>query len=263
MKAARGLLGLLFTGLLGALGCQALNEPIYIPAPAALDTGGMDAMGKAVNRVKGSVVLRFRRPSADDQKQIDADTAKLGFRVPWLRRDRIHLEVLYTVTNQSDKAGTFSVGVDGASEFVKYDEDAVGQVFAAANEAPVLIPLMAPTPRMLGAHQMFQGTVREDDFVEGSLDLDAMGRWMAPFAAVLINRSDVNPIGLDMVPKNVVIPAMQEVDVTLTSSQDTVMHCEFLVRVRDDADQLLRESSDANLFVPTPTVFQPPPPPPP
>ena len=35
-----------------------------------------------------------------------------------------------------------------------------------------------------------------------------MGRWMAPFAAVLINRSDVNPIGLEMVPPNVVIPAL-------------------------------------------------------
>jgi hypothetical protein len=253
---------LIVAGLLGALGCGALNEPIYIPAPAALDTGGMDAMGMAVNRVKGSVVLRFRRPTADEQKQIATDSGKLGFMVPWLRRDRIHLEVLYTVTNQSDKAGTFSIGVDGASEFVKYDEDAVGQVFAAANEQPVLIPLIAPTPRMLGAHMMFQGTVREDDFVEGSLDLDAMGRWMAPFAAVLINRSDVNPIGLDMVPKTAVIPALQEIDVTLTSSQGAVMHCEFMVRVRDDDDQLLREASDANLFVPTPTVFQPPPPPP-
>jgi len=241
---------------LASLGCQALNEPIYIAAPAALDTGAMDAMGMPINRVKGSIVLRFRQPTTDERRQIDGDTAKLGFQVPWLRRDRIHLELLYTVTNKGSKAGTFSVGVDGASEMVKYDEDAVGQVFAAANQAPVLIPLMAPTPRMLAAGQMFQGTVREDDFVEGALDLDAMGRWSAPFAAVLINRSDVNPVGLDMVPKNVVIPALQEVDVTLASAGDgSAMHCEYLVRVRDDDEQLLHDAGNGNLFVPTPAVY--------
>ena len=64
-----------------------------------------------------------------------------------------------------------------------------------------------------------------------------MGRWMAPFAAVLINRSDVNPIGLEMVPPNVVIPAMQEIDVTLIAEQH--MTCQFMVRVRSDDDQLL------------------------
>jgi hypothetical protein len=239
-----------------ALGCGALNEPIYIAAPAALDAGGGNPA-----RVKGSVVLRFRRPTADEQRKVDDETGKLGFQVPWLRRDRIHLELLYTVSNLGTDPGTFAVGVDGASEMVKYDEDAVGQVFAAANADPVLIPLMAPTPRTLGPGQIFQGTLREDDFVEGSLDLDAMGRWMAPFAAVLINRSDVNPVGLDNVPPQVVVPAMQEVDVTLIAD-GAPMHCEFLVRVRDDDDQLLREASDANLFVPTPAVFTPPPPPP-
>ena len=243
--------------LLG-LGCQALNEPIYIAAPAdLLAPGGTDP-------VKGSIVLRFRRPTADEQRQLDSDSGKLGFQMPWLRRDRIHLELLYTITNLSkDTTGTFTLGVDGASEMVKYDEAAVGAVFAAANQDPVLIPLMAPVPRMLGPGQLYQGTVREDDFVEGSLDLDAMGRWGAPFAAVLINRSDVNPVGLDMVPKNVVVPALQEVDVTLSATgANVVMGCTFMVRVRDDDDQLLHDAGDANLFVPTPAVFAPPPPPP-
>jgi hypothetical protein len=239
-----------------ALGCQALNEPIYIAAPATLDAGGGNPA-----RVKGSIVLRFRQPTGDEQRKVDDQSAKLGFQVPWLRRDRIHLELLYTVSNVGGDPGTFAVGVDGASEMVKYDEDAVGQVFAAANQDPVLIPLMAPVPRTLGPGQMYQGTLREDDFLEGSLDLDAMGRWMAPFAAVLINRSDVNPIGLEMVPPNAVIPALQEVDVTLIAT-GAPMRCEFMVRVRDDDDQLLREAGDANLFVPTPAVFTPPAPPP-
>ncbi|HET6150189.1 MAG TPA: hypothetical protein VFH68_21795 [Polyangia bacterium] len=242
---------------LAAAGCQAFNEPIYIAAPAALDAGGANPA-----RVKGSIVLRFRRPTGDERGKIDADSAKLGFQMPWLRRDRIHLELLYTVENTGSAPGAFAVGVDGASEMVKYDQDAIGQVFEAANEDPVLIPLMAPVPRMLAPRQMYQGTLREDDFLEGSLDLDAMGRWMAPFAAVLINRSDVNPIGLEMVPPNVVVPALQEVDVTLIALGDAQMRCEFMVRVRDDDEQLLREDGDANLFVPTPAVFTPPAPPP-
>ena len=248
-------------GALAALagGCQALNEPIYIAAPAALDVMGTDMTG-APNRVKGSVVLRFRKPNATEQSQLNADTQRLGFTVPWLKRDRIHLELLYTISNQDTKDGTFTIAVDGASELVKYDETTIAAAFMAANQKTAPLALMAPPPRTLAAGQTYQGTLREDDFIEGELDLDAMGRWMAPFAAVLINRSDVNPIGLDMVPPDVVIPAMQEIDVTLIAEQH--MTCTFMVRVRSDDDQLLDESGDANLFVPTPVVYVPNIPPP-
>lgn len=248
-------------GVLAALagGCQALNEPIYIAAPAALDVMGTDMTG-APNRVMGSVVLRFRKPNATEQAQLDADTQRLGFTVPWLKRDRIHLELLYTISNLDTKDGTFTIAVDGASELVKYDETTIAAAFMAANLKTAPLALMAPPPRTLGAGQTYQGTLREDDFIEGELDLDAMGRWMAPFAAVLINRSDVNPVGLEMVPPNVVIPAMQEIDVTLIAEQH--MTCTFMVRVRSDDDQLLDESGDANLFVPTPVVYVPNIPPP-
>jgi hypothetical protein len=235
-------------------GCQATNEPIYIAAPAALDVMGTDMTG-APNRVKGAVVLRFRKPNATEQSQLDSDTQRLGFTVPWLKRDRIHLELLYTVSNHDTADGTFTIAVDGASELVKYDQATIAAAFMAANLKTAPLALMAPPPRSLGPGQTYQGTLREDDFIEGELDLDAMGRWMAPFAAVLINRSDVNPIGLEMVPPNVIIPAMQEIDVTLIAVQH--MTCHFMVRVRSDDDQVLAESGDANLFVPTPTLYVP------
>ena len=243
-------------GVLATLagGCQGLNEPIYIAAPAALDVMGTDMTG-APNRVKGAVVLRFRKPNATEQAQLDSDTQRLGFTVPWVKRDRIHLELLYTISNLDTQDGTFTVAVDGASELVKYDETTIAAAFMAANLKTAPLALMAPPPRTLGAGQTYQGTLREDDFIEGELDLDAMGRWMAPFAAVLINRSDVNPIGLEMVPPDVVIPAMQEIDVTLIAEKH--MTCQFMVRVRSDDDQLLAESGDANLFVPTPTLYVP------
>ena len=51
------------------------------------------------------------------------------------------------------------------------------------------------TPQILGAGQTVSGTVREDDFNEAELDLYGIGSWMSPFNAVLINNSQVNPIG--------------------------------------------------------------------
>jgi hypothetical protein len=246
--------GVLLAGCLaGALGCQAFNEPIYIAAPAPLDVSGTDAMGN-VNRVTGGVVLRFRQPSATERQDLAADTARLGFDVPWLQRAHIHLELLYTVKNLDTVAGEFSVGVDGANEYTKYDEAAVAAALVAGGDKAVYTPLIQPTPMILQPGQIFQGTVREDDFAEGSLDLDAIGRWMAPYAAVLINRSDVNPIGLEMVPPAVVIPAMQEIDLTLSAVAH--MSCVFMVRVRDDDDQLLHQAGD-QLFTPAPVLFMP------
>lgn len=252
MRRARTLLAA--AGVLAALagGCQALNEPIYIAAPAALDVMGTDMTG-APNRVKGAVVLRFRKPNATEQAQMDSDTQRLGFAVPWLKRDRIHLELLYTVSNVDTVDGTFTIAVDGASELIKYDETTIAAAFMAANLKTAPLALMAPPPRTLGAGQTYQGTLREDDFIEGELDLDAMGRWMAPFAAVLINRSDVNPVGLEMVPKNAIVPAMFEFDVTF--SADKHMTCEFLVRVRDD-DDILYQDGDS-LFSPQPATYAP------
>ena len=112
------------------------------------------------------------------------------------------------------------------------------------------------TPQIVHAGQTLSGTVREDDFNEAELDLDAIGRWMAPFNAVLINNSQVNPIGLSMVPPNVVIPALIEVDVNF-SADGAMMKCVYDIRVRDDNDQLLHDSTDT-LFSPTPTLFVPP-----
>ena len=101
---------------------------------------------------------------------------------------------------------------------------------------------------MLEPGATYSGIVREDDFAEGELDLDALGRWndadaaSPTFAGVLINRSDVNPIGMNLVPPNLVVPAMVEVDVRLRST--VAMRCEYYVRVRDDDDRLWHNDAD-------------------
>jgi hypothetical protein len=124
-----------------------------------------------------------------------------------------------------------------------------------------VFPLVTTLQRQLDAGASVSGIVREDDFAEGELDLDALGRWndadpaSPTFAGVLINRSEVNPIGLNLVPGNLVVPAMFEVDVRLKTNVQ--MRVEYYVRVRDDDDRLWHNDAD-DVYQPAPALFQPP-----
>jgi hypothetical protein len=252
-----------------ALGCQSVNTPIYFSSdtvmPALAVTGMNDAMGNPP-RAENGMTLRFRNPSDIEQKALDMQSSALGFLVPWIQRDHVHIELLYECTytplptqgpdNDPNDVPQFSLGLDGANEYTKYDENIVAMTLGMGNnDPPQYIPLIPVTPQKIAQNQTVSGTVREDDFNEAELDLDAIGRWMAPFNAVLINNSQVNPIGLNMVPANVVIPALIEIDVNLTANRN--VSCKYDIRVRDDNDQLLHDSAQT-LFSPTPTLFVPP-----
>ncbi|HTB56259.1 MAG TPA: hypothetical protein VLC06_00200 [Polyangia bacterium] len=250
-----------------ALGCQGMNTPIYFPSPDPIltVTGKNDAMGNPP-RIENGMTLQFRNPTDAEQKTLDTQTAALGFDVPWIQRDHVHIELVYQVTynavasaaadDDPNDVPQFSLGIDGANEYTKYDENIVAMTLGEGNDdPPQYIPLIPVTPQTIAQGQTISGTVREDDFNEAELDLDAIGRWMAPFNAVLINNSQVNPIGLSMVPANVVIPALIEIDVNFTANRN--MTCTYDIRVRDDNDQLLHDSADT-LFSPTPTLFVPP-----
>jgi hypothetical protein len=58
-----------------------------------------------------------------------------------------------------------------------------------------------------------------------------------------------------MVPANVVIPALIEIDVNLTANRP--VSCKYDIRVRDDDNQLLHDTVNT-LFSPTPVLFVPP-----
>jgi len=234
-------------------GCSA-NDPVYFPSGAVLD---VDGSGTAAMQ---TFALNFRTPTASEQKAIDDETAKVGYQVPWLREDRLHIEMRYTVKNLGDTQAGFSLNIDGASEFVRYDEDAVLQAFTDAGEKTTPLGLMvAVDPPILAPGQVFQGLIREDDFHEAALDLDALGRWMANYTAVLINRSEMSNIGLvaddgtPLLPPNLVLPALWEITPRFNSTQP--MELNFLIRVRDD-DNRLWKNGDAQ-FMPNPMTFMP------
>jgi hypothetical protein len=235
--------------------CEA-NNPTYFGPTLPLETGQEGAM--EMGPATAAVTLDFRSPSNSEQQSLTNETRTSGHQMPWLRADHEAIELIYTVTNLSDKGGIAQLELDGASELVSYDTSAMRAAIALLprqqqNEVTVL-PLMAPTPIAVGAHQSVSGTVGEDDFAEAALDLDAIGRWMAVPAQVLINRSEANPIGLEQVPKALVVPALFRVTVYFSATQH--MKMEFLVRVRDE-DRQLRGGQD-NAFKPQPRAYQPP-----
>jgi hypothetical protein len=235
------------------VGACSANEPVYFPPAAPLESGGMAGEGAAMLSVP------FRTPTEEDRAALDAEGQKLGQQLPWLRADRVSMSLLYTITNLGDAQGTARLEVDGASEFAAYDAGALraaammmGQQVQVDEET--LLALIRPTPVTLAAGEVHRGIVREDDFDEAALDLDAIARFGAVPASVLINLSSVNPIGLEMVPPGHVRPALFQVNVRFTATQH--MRMEFLLRVRDEGRQLAK-GADV-VYTPNPPGYMPP-----
>lgn len=224
------------------------NTPTYVPPEQPLEIA--DGMTEASTEVK----LAFRAPTDAERKRLADEEKKLGFKVPWLRRDDVALSIEYTITNLDDKPNTVAVFVDGADEYTSFDAAAAAAALQAAimdDEPPFVPSLIRTIPVSVAPGASVSGVVREDDFREAEADLDALGRWSAdPPLAVLLNRSDVDPTGMAMVPKDVVTPAMWQLKVTLSASGKARL--DFLVRVRDHG--LLRANDEAT-FAPKPTAY--------
>lgn len=238
-----------------ALACSEMNAPLYF-AGDTIESMGNDEVFPTTGRK-----LRFRAPTEPERMKLDMQRAALGYdmEIPWVSRDKVHIEITYRVTNISDGPGSFAILVDGASEYTQYDTQAVSE--ALGGDDPIILPLITTVAYTLDPGATYSGIVREDDFAEGELDLDALGRWndadaaSPTFAGVLINRSDVNPIGMNLVPPNLVVPAMVQIDVRLRST--VAMRCEYYIRVRDDDDRLWHNDAD-DVYGTSPTLFQPP-----
>jgi hypothetical protein len=234
------------------LACQEMNTPLYFNGPV------LEAQGGEELPVENGFTLRFRNPTQRERDELQKQRDKLGYDqdIPWVARDKVHIQLSYKVTNLSDEEGTFTVMVDGANEYTKYDSKAVSMALGEGDELGALLPLMTSRPHVLPPGGSYSGLLREDDFAEGELDLDALGRWDdgQTFAAVLLNRSDVSPLGMTAVPSNLVVPAFVEINVNLQTNVH--MQCEYVARVRDDDDRLLHESGDT-LYETNPTMFAP------
>lgn len=237
---------------LAVIGCDA-NNPRYYPAPTALEVGVPDD-GAETTTV--TIEPIFRRPTEDERDSLRAQSERAGFAIPWLQRRDVALSLSYTLTNLSNEPARVQLLVDAASELASYDAAALraALLMGGADPEDVDVPsLFATIPVILAAGEVVSGSVREDDFAEVALDLDAIGRWMAVPAEVLINASEVNPVGLEQVPAAVVVPALVRVQVTLAS--DRHVRAQLLLRVRNEG-QLLGSGDEP--FEPRPRAYMPP-----
>jgi len=242
---------------LAVLGGCGVNNPTYFAPPmGAIETGQGDPPAGEITSV---VTLPFREPFEDEQARLDQHSDELGFREPWLRRDQVAISVQYTITNLDQRSGKAQVFIDGANEFTSYDRaalQAAAQAAAMNNDEVVVLPLFQSIPVDVGPGESVRGDIREDDIAEAELDLDAIGRWMAPPAAVLINASEVNGVGLERMPPSNVVPALFQVSVTLVAQRR--MRLDFLVRVRDARERLLDLANADAAFDPDPEGYMPP-----
>ena len=243
--------------LAALLGGCGMNEPVYFPPAAPLEAGG--AMAGEMPAA-ATMTLSLRLPTEAEEATRTERSQQAGFEIPWLVADDVALSVLYTITNLSDRPGDAYLRIDGASEFAAYDPQALRAAAVALDPEDDEVPpsLIAPKPPRLDAGQVHKGVVREDDFYEAALDLDAIGRFAAVPESVLINASAANPVGLEMIPAGHVRPALFRLQITFTAT--THMRLEYLVRVRDQGNRLA-SSSDGQLFAPDPPSYTPPPPP--
>ncbi len=116
-------LGLTLLALVGttALACSEMNAPIYF----AGDT--IESMGNDEVFPTSGLALRFRAPTEAERMKLDMQRAAVSYDmdIPWVSRDKVHIEITYRVTNLSGEAGAFALIVDGASEYTQYDTQAV------------------------------------------------------------------------------------------------------------------------------------------
>jgi hypothetical protein len=234
--------------------CQA-NNPTYFGPPAPIEVGQTDVMGMVVGAATSAVTLDFRPPTVSEQETLLNEGTKSGHAVPWLRADHEALELIYTAKNLGDKRATATLLIDGASELVSYDTAVISManLMLPRDQRAIVLALVRPTPITVEPGETVTGSVGEDDFREAALDLDAIGRWMATPAQVLLNRSETNRIGLERVPAGLVVPAIFRVQVTVAA--DEHMKFELLLRVRDEDSQL--RGGQGGPFQPQPRAYMP------
>lgn len=239
---------------LGTAACEA-NNPFYLQPMAPLEAG----MDMAAGPASAAVTISFRRPTEEERASLRQEGMALNQTLPWLRAKDIAISVLYTVTNLSGREGRATIAIDGASEFASYDAAALRAAALMANpnedDVPTYYSLIQTKPLPVPAGGSMTGTLREDDFAEAALDLDAIGRWMAEPTSVLINRSPVSRIGLEMVPTDLVVPALFQVKVSFSAT--THMRLSFLVRVRDGQNVLIEKEGQGEVFAPRPPAYMP------
>jgi hypothetical protein len=236
-------------GAIGALatlapGCA--NDPVYLPGPATLEAGDVDAEGMTVVAA-AQHVLPIRLEEAEEAEERAALAAELGVEVPYVKVGDLEVSVEWTITNlDTAMPGTALVQLNGANEAFAYDPELI--VLGDPDEVPPAPGLEGDTPLHVEPGATIRGVFREDQLREASIDLDQITRAnLNPFAATLQVHKNVElfqpmtplmpgvedyeqtPVG-DPIPREAF---RQIIRVDLVFKPDRPMVMEYTIRVRD------------------------------
>ena len=238
----------IFAGLVG-LGAGCANDPVYIPAPAAMEAGVADpAMMGMLTQAKASLQLPIKTETAADAKQRMALADKLApIMVPYVKVGDLEVELEWTITNVDDKDGTALIELNGANEYFAYDPSLI-MLNPDDDEAPPTPGLDGDIPINIPAGGKVSGLFTEDQLREASIDLDQITRAnINPFRATLTVSKNADsfqpltppmpededyvqtPVG-DPIPREA-FAYMTRID--LVFKPNTHMKLEYDVRVRD------------------------------
>ena len=207
------------------------------------------------NFVQQEYYLDFRAPAPDELAELRPDGSTPMEQIPWIRRDDVELSVRYRLENRSDAPIRAFVLVDGATEF--FDWNPIGFFGMGGGEDANEVPfpsLLGFFPLSLEPGEVREGEFREDDLREAMLDLDVLTRFCGGPFALLYNRSEVDPVGMEEVPEGAVFAGMGMVRMTLGATGPARL--DYAIRVRDRSSRLFDANAD-NLrydFVPEPFV---------
>lgn len=241
-------------GVLGTFGSVVLcglaacaNDPLYIPAPMAMEAGVADMMGK-LSTAQAQLLLPIKTETPADAMSRAALEAKLTpVKVPYVRVGDLELEVEWTIKNLDAKPGQVKIQLNGANEYFAYDPSTL-VLDPDDEEAPKAPGLAGDVPIDIAANGQVSGLFTEDEVREAAIDLDQITRGnVNPFRATLTiskNAKQFQPLTppmpaiKDYVPIPVGPPVPREAfagftRIDLVFKPSGHMTLEFNVRVRD------------------------------
>jgi len=141
-----------------------------------------------------NVLLPIKPETTTDAMARSALATKLGFPlmdVPYVKFGDLDIEVDYQITNLDSMPGTAMVELNGANEQLRYDPSLI-KLDPGNNEAPPTPGLSGDIPLDVPANGTIEGTFREDQLQEATIDLDQITRGnVNPFRATLVvNKND-------------------------------------------------------------------------
>jgi hypothetical protein len=241
-------LAVLSLGSGGLAACA--NDPVYIPAPMAMEAGVADATGK-LGEAKASLQLPIKTETASDKAARDALATKLSpVLVPYVKVGDLEIDVEWTIKNLDPKDGQAKIELNGANELFSYDPSII-MLDPGNDEAPPTPGLAGDIPIHVPAGGEVSGLFTEDQLREASIDLDQITRGnVNPFRAtqtISKNAAEFQPVtpvmpvmeGEEAPPQTPVGPPIPReafaelIRIDLVFKPTTHMTLEFNVRVRD------------------------------